>query len=172
MIGVCPSFLRKPSLCANQHPAGPTFLMFPCAGKAQPIQKATAQPTCPRPEISLSCLPYDDIAGKSWSFSLLNVCECNIFHKSSLLRDHSPRVPNSIWSAESSSPLFPLSTQSSFPPGIRDTCFIHIFSEIFWASNFECHPFAFAGSIPLSLVEMYHVHRELHLGLVMEKVGG
>ncbi len=98
--------------------------------------------------------------------------ECNIFNKSSLLRDHSPRVPNSIWSAESSSPLFPLSTQSSFPPGIRDTCFIPIFSEIFWASNFECHPFAFAGSIPLSLVEMYHVHRELHLGLVMEKVGG
>ena len=73
VIGVCPSFLRKPSLCANQHPAGPTFLMFPCAGKDQPIQKATAQPTCPRPEISLSCLPYDDIAGKSWSFSLLNV---------------------------------------------------------------------------------------------------
>ena len=73
VIGVCPSFLRKPSLCANQHPAGPTFLMFPCAGKAQPFQKATAQPTCPRPEISLSCLPYDDIAGKSWSFSLLNV---------------------------------------------------------------------------------------------------
>ena len=73
VIGVCPSFLRKPSLCANQHPAGPTFLMFPCAGKAQPIQKAAAQPTCPRPEISLTCFPYDDIAGKSWSFSLLNV---------------------------------------------------------------------------------------------------
>ena len=73
VIGVCPSFLRKPSLCANQHPAGPTFLMFPCAGKAQPIQKATAQPTCPRPEISLTCFPYDDIAGKSWSFYLLNV---------------------------------------------------------------------------------------------------
>ena len=98
--------------------------------------------------------------------------ECNIFNKSSLLRDHHPFVRDRICSVESSSPLFPLSTPSSFPLVISVTCFIHIFSEIFWARNIECNPFAFAGSIPLSLVEMYHVHRELHLGLVMEKVGG
>lgn len=65
-------FPKEAVLCANQHPAGPTFLMFPCAGKAQPIQKAAAQPTCPRPEISLTCFPYYDIAGKYCMFYLFN----------------------------------------------------------------------------------------------------
>ena len=57
--------------------------------------------------------------------------------------DHNPLVQNRTCSVESSSHLFPLSTQSSFPLEISVMCFIKIISEIFCASKIECNPYSF-----------------------------
>ena len=150
VICVCPSFLRKPSCVPTSiqqdPPSSCSFVLERPSLSKKPLHSPRVQDQ--RSVWRVSHIMTLLVSIVCFTFLMI---ECNILNKSSLLRDHNPLVPDRICSVESSSPLFPLSTPSSFPPAIRDTCFIHIFSEIFWARNIECNPFAFSKIISLSL---------------------